>query len=313
MAENEEQDEKDKPEPLEGEEALALARQGKNAWNAWAEDNPGREVDFVGVDFTAEGNKDISFEGFTFPGEADFSEANFQYARFDRATFKGNAWFGKATFEGRAGFGGATFERDAEFIGATFKGDTWFDEATFEESAWFDEATFEEGAVFSRATFEGSARFEEATFEGAAGFYRATFEGDAGFGGATFTGPVILYGSRFRIVPDFRRSEFQKHATLHGIEVDFRRPTKPDDADRYRRLKELAFNARDHDREQMFFAYELIAKRGHETRGLALIPNYLYEWTSDFGRSLALPSIGLFFNLVRLRYSLSMVRAQEHG
>jgi hypothetical protein len=40
----------------------------------------------------------------------------------------------------------------------------------------------------------------------------------------------------------------------------------------------------------MFFAYELIAKRGYETQGLKLIPNYLYELFGDFGRSLGRPS-----------------------
>ena len=86
---------------------------------------------------------------------------------------------------------------------------------------------------------------------------------------------------------------FDKHITLHGMDVDFRRPTQEPDADLYRRLKELAVSARDHDREQMFFAYELIAKRGHETSGLSLIPNHLYEITSNFGRSLTLPCFWL--------------------
>ena len=94
-------------------------------------------------------------------------------------------------------------------------------------------------------------------------------------------------------MPDFRRGEFQKHVTLHGISIEFKRPAKASDADMFRRLKEIAVEARDHDREQLFFAFELKAKRGHETRGLALVPNYFYGWISDFGRSLWRPTFGL--------------------
>ncbi len=320
MVETKEPDGEDKPAPAPfgGEDALALAREGKDAWNAWADkkENAGREVDFTGVDFTARENQDIYFYGFTFPGVVRFAGAMFPDAEFAAATFEGDAWFDKATFAGDAGFGGATFEGDAQFGAANFKGaagfgaatfeaaagfdkatfagDAWFAAATFEGDAHFGAATFEAGAGFDKATFEGNAGFDGATFKGYARFAAATFEGNAGFSGGTFTGPVLLGKSQFRIVPDFRRSEFNKHVTLHGMEVDFRRPTEPTDADMYRRLKEIAVNARDHDREQMIFAYELMAKRGHETRGLALAPNYLYGWLNGFGRNLLRPGAGLF-------------------
>lgn len=132
-------------------------------------------------------------------------------------------------------------------------------------------------------------------------FSGAKFQG-ARFDGGTFTGPVSLENSQFWTVPDFRRSEFQKHVTLHGIEVAPKSPEAgflgrakdTDTADKYRRLKELAVAARDHDREQRFFARELKAKRGHETRGLALVSSYLYELASDFGRSLWRPKFGFF-------------------
>jgi len=162
----------------------------------------------------------------------------------------------------------------------------------------FQRAAFETRATFIDAIFEQRASFITASFEDATVFLRATFKDVAEFTGITFNGIVSFSGSRFRIVPDLRATDFKKHVTLHGIEVNFRRPAQYGDADMYRRLKELAVNARDHDREQMFFAYELIAKRGHETHGLKLIPNYLYEWTSDFGRSLRRPSgwlLGVWF------------------
>jgi hypothetical protein len=212
------------PEYFLGEEALQLARQGKDAWNAWAEANPGREVSFEGVNFTLEGNNKISFAGFKFPGHANFSKTKFLDAKFGGAIFFGAASFSNATFEGEADFGGAIFK------------------------------------------------------------------GYALFDGGTFNGPVLLGKSQFGIVPDFRRCEFKKHVTLHGMQIDFRSPTTEFEADMYRRLKEIAINARDHDREQIFFAYELMAKCGHETRGLKTWPSHLYQLFGDFGRSLLRPS-----------------------
>ena len=65
-------------------------------------------------------------------------------------------------------------------------------------------------------------------------------------------------------------------------------------ADKFRRLKELAVQSRDHEREQDFFAKELKAKRFYETTGFALVWSYLYEWFSDFGRSVSRPFFSLF-------------------
>ena len=48
----------EKSKPFGGKEALALARQGKDAWNAWADANPGREVDFDGVECREAGTRD---------------------------------------------------------------------------------------------------------------------------------------------------------------------------------------------------------------------------------------------------------------
>ena len=91
-------DKEDQPEALSGEEALVLARKGKEAWNAWAMKSEGRKVDFSGVNFTIEKNNDISFEGFTFPGDVDFRRATFMEARFKLATFRGRAEFQRTVF-----------------------------------------------------------------------------------------------------------------------------------------------------------------------------------------------------------------------
>lgn len=79
----------------------------------------------------------------------------------------------------------------------------------------------------------------------------------------------------------------------------FKKTELASDADNYRRLKELAISAKDHDRELEFFANELRAKRFHETKGFgALAWSYLYEWFSDFGRSVYRPLVSLYTTVV---------------
>ncbi|NQU57708.1 MAG: pentapeptide repeat-containing protein [Rhodospirillales bacterium] len=213
-----------------------------------------KETDGRGVDFQ----------------NVDFTAKENQMITFDDFTFPGDVDFFRARF------------LHASFKKAIFKGKTQFTGTLFKDSAFF------QGAVF-----KGEVEIISASFYGGIGFNNTTFEKDASFIGTTFAGPVALFGSHFKIVPDLRLSEFKKHITLHDLKVEFRHPTKETDADMYRRLKELAVNSGDHEREQRFFAYELIAKRGHETHGLTLIPNYLYEFFGNFGRSLTLPCFWL--------------------
>tara|TARA_R110000824_G_scaffold119416_3_gene273514 strand:+ start:145 stop:1215 length:1071 start_codon:yes stop_codon:yes gene_type:complete len=257
-------------------QALKLARQGKDAWNEWAAKpgNANLDVSFEGIDFTQGGNKDINFSEFVFPSGATFSGA----------TFGKNANFANTTFGGRAAF------RDA-----TFKANIRFDMATFEGYAEFRDTTFSKHASFVAANFKKDLWIHGASFGGDARFVNATFGGTTSFMGSFFNGPVWFDKSSFEAVPDLRRTEFKKHITLHRMNVGLFLPTMPDDADRYRRLKELAVIARDHDREQEFFAGELKAKRGHETQGFPLIANYLYEWASDLGRSIERPIWSLFY------------------
>ena len=63
----------------------------------------------------------------------------------------------------------------------------------------------------------------------------------------------------------------------------------------------MAQNAGDQDTKLKAFAGEMRAKRGTETKGVvaliskyvALIPNYLYGWFSNFGQSLWRPLLAL--------------------
>src|SRR5205085_4684823 len=58
----------------------------------------------------------------------------------------------------------------------------------------------------------------------------------------------------------------------------------------YRRLKQFASEAKDHERELQFFSLEMRAKRFYETAGFwPLALNIGYDWLSDFGRSIGRP------------------------
>lgn len=159
---------------------------------------------------------------------------------------------------------------------------------------------------FAHAQFNGDAEFGLVTFLKVVTFSGASFLKKAKFDSVTFKGSVNFDGTRFNEVPDFRRSKFDMHVTLHKMRVSEKlnkndrflgfhclKTGKENEADKLRRLKELAIISRDHDREQKFFAMELKAKRFYETTGIALLGSYLYEWLSDFGRSILRPVWGI--------------------
>jgi hypothetical protein len=72
------------------------------------------------------------FDGWTFPGDAGFGEAQFSGdAGFEMAQFSGRAWCREARFPGPAWF------RDAQFSGLA-----GFGEAQFSDQAWFEGRNF---------------------------------------------------------------------------------------------------------------------------------------------------------------------------
>jgi Pentapeptide repeats (9 copies) len=141
------------------------------------------------------------FDWATFQGDARFNSVAFQqHSSFFKATFQtttvfagvafqAGAEFSETTFHGLAAFYHTIFQSkhsSAMFRKATFKGDAVFRTVAFEGDAWFDDATFQGDAMFEEATFQGGAAFHDATFQDYAGFGGMTFQGYAGFDGATF-------------------------------------------------------------------------------------------------------------------------------
>jgi uncharacterized protein YjbI with pentapeptide repeats len=304
-----------KVQTLLKDELLALARKGRSAWNEWASRNPGAYVDLSGVDFHDPKNREIDFEAFEFPGLTNFRNSNFLNAVFSEAKFHDSAKFGGAKFDGTK----------TEFNNATFGGeDTSFRDCKFNSTkTHFRSVKFHSQATrFSNSVFSGgNISFREAEFVGkrtlfirskfgpkSVSFRKSIFKtSDPDFSDSEFGGPLNFQLARFSEVPDFRRTQIAAHFTFDKISVgsslvpvkgkSFLSKAKDSSAaDKFRRLKELAIVSKDHDREQNFFAGELVSKRFHETHGVALVLSYLYEWTSNFGRSVARPFGFLIFN-----------------
>jgi len=289
------------------DDALKLARQGKDVWNTWAADpaNAGTSVCFSHHDFTSD---PIGFSGFIFPGPVSFQRCKFNGPDFSETIFKGDADFINAEFHDQTTFRGACFHGEVNFRGTQFGSSAYFNVAKFYSDAIFGGVMFAGGVRFQNAEFEGEAGFRDASFFGKAWFNDSRFAGEGpDFHSVEFGGPMYLDGAVFEYVPEFRYTKITNHFTLHRVEVKYHdsdqrakwlglswaKAADGDDVDRYRRLKELANVAKDHEREQYFFALELKAKRHYETTGCALLLNYAYGWFSGFGRSVWRPLVGL--------------------
>jgi hypothetical protein len=251
---------------MTNQDDIDRAKAGREHWNDWAAANPGAKVDFSGQPLDV-----FNFQRFIFPGDANFSECRFaKNARFTGATFKGKAKLDRITFGEDAVFKNAVFEHDVDMSYAVFNKFT----------------------DFRSAAFKGRYTLTNATCAGETDFTKATFA-DAIFRGVQFDHPLVTFESAtYSKVPDFRNSSFKTPPILFGIVVNAptnQRPAEAPDADKYRWLKLLASDAKDHQGELKFFADELRAKQGHETRGSAFFLSKAYEQVSDFGQSVWLP------------------------
>lgn len=278
----------------------------------------GRRASFLKTEFTG--------------GDADFSEALFrvEHAYFSRAKFSGgDAHFFQAVFEGKnTSFRWAEFSGGyADFSESEFSGGTAvFSMAKFSGgNAVFESAKFSGGDVdFSKAEFSGgdanfinsefnsgNTNFQNATFHRRALFEGADFRHEVDFSVVSFKSAVTFKDAKFDRIPDFRYSDIKVHFSMHGMEVgfapmkankrylflDWKMAANRDHADKFRRLKELASNCKDHEREQNFFAKELMAKRFYETKNFqGLVSSILYQKCSVFGRSIARP-FGILFSV----------------
>lgn len=286
----------------------------------------------VDADFT-----ETKFKRFT-----DFSKATFRhYAVFYDAIFSGKASFrGSVTFCSDAEFQKATFSGKAMFENAKFRGNVKFEDATFIGEALFYKAEFSGAAIFDDTKFGGATWFNDAIFSNSLNFDRSLFETVASFRNASFKGRssfIAIEGksyfsfedAKFHVAPDFNQAHFTEAPQFDNADFSNAQQSKGNFSSSWRSLKRLAIQGHDHERELMFFAEEIKSQRGIQDKALphlidyintnnkdTLWPGgarywlgYLYEYSSNFGRSVMLPlfwllALGFLFYWVYLGYSI---------
>ena len=245
------------------QEALVLWKQGREVWNAWVAENPVADISFAGVDFNQYRdldtipNNEWPFQRFCFPtGKKNFSGATFGQ--------------GNVVFQG-INFGNGNFEFDRADLGQC--------SYNFEDTVFEDRASF---ADLRNVHAAKSFSFRHASFGGA------------------FT---LRSNETFGCVPDLVGTKASHHISLAGLKCQFptelnssgyRRPRDSGDAERLRRLKELAEQNRDFEAAIDFKVEEMRATRWRNKHGFtSVFVEGLFYLVSDYVRSLVRPIVGL--------------------
>ena len=298
------------------------------------------EIYFDSHKFTYEETKylqqEFDFSKYLFPCAVSFIKVKFyDYSIiFSEAIFKGNVSFDGAIFgynsvnfcktnfgKNRVSFEGTEFgKRGVEFTGAIFKGGyISFSRAEFKGQFKF--TPDKENSTIKNADFDdlevGGNLTINADFNGEATFQRLDVKGSANFSGC-----------KFEQVPNFRDMNLNRPPEVAGMEVppeklemNFNPLAKysgdKDDVTKYRKLKSMAIAASDHIKSGEFFAYEMMAKRGVETKGqFALLLDHFYGLLSGYGQSYKRPLIWLggfwtFFAFINLLTVLKQLNLFE--
>ena len=245
------------------------------------------------------------FNGYSFPCVASFSGAVFKdtTVNFHRAVFKESVSFNGAKF----------INTPACFFGMTIqKGDFYFTYVHVENrvinffKAQFlgDIAEFD-FMVLKKAGFSAN----EVKVTGHLFIKNTRFPCVANFRRLSVGGACDLSKNTFNKVPDFTSSIFDRPPDVSGVDVlAFKGvnilelwswpcwKSDKDEGTKFRKLKAMALAANDHEKDGEFFAYEMLAKRGHDAANkgrFALFINWVYFILSNYGQSYRRP---LFFS-----------------
>ncbi|UJX26407.1 pentapeptide repeat-containing protein [Pseudoalteromonas sp. CF6-2] len=236
---------------LEGDAAIELWLQGKDAWNRWIEKHSISKISFKGVRFSYKGlegklsnkrvvNKDseldlIDFSGFKFHnvtfhdahfhgkvdfssaqflGSADFSKARFSVAIFSNSTFKDLANFTNASFLEKAEFSNVNFNSHMHCEGAFFLGSLSFYHSTVYGQTIFTESKINDGCTFLGAKFHSLFLFNGVIIDGTSIFSRATFSGQTIFQDSNLKSSSYFSNTSFELDADFSASTFQENVVF---------------------------------------------------------------------------------------------------
>lgn len=292
---------------LRDQNAINLWLKGRDVWNEWVKKHPVADVSFSGVNFSEYRSHSTikedewPFAHFVFPtGHVGFDGVSFGKGDvfFNSVSFgEGNVFFNDTFFgEGDVDFSEASFgEGRVEFSNVAFgKGDVSFFLALFDgEVVNFDRVSFGEGDVsFEIVDFKGLANFSNLqnvrvvrSFSFAHSNFRSSLEisADESFGCV-----VDLTSTKMsnQVSLENLQCDLKKSKTLWGSEwLGGAKACDVKDIARFRRLKEIAGNNKDHEQALNFNVMEMQAKRWHQNTGASLFLEFIFQKSSDYGRS----------------------------
>ena len=277
-------------------------------------------ISFVETNF---GNGDLDFEGQTFGNTVNFSYSRIEGGQlifkdvtvtkgslnFDSVHFtclvisfissninSGNVIFSDSCFDdGVVMFNKFNVHGNFLFQNATFKGQAFFFIYSGTENGFidFEGARFESEIIdFTDAICGGDFYLKESVFNQLQ---------SPRFNGLKVNRTFVLDESSFSTVPDLRNIATDSEVSMIGMKVKYRRKIRlagragrKDHSDMYRKLKSIAIQANDHQRELEFFAMEEKAKFMWHRNPIEYFPTFLYGLLSNFGYSLWRPIAGLF-------------------
>jgi uncharacterized protein YjbI with pentapeptide repeats len=237
----------------------------------------------------------IDLSGLKVEGDLAFNEVTVETVDAIGLEVAGKADFTDLVVTEAADFSESSWGRKADFIHAKLNQPT-FNNADFQGRSWFDAATFTGEVSFSEAHFRNAVSFKDVKWKGEpkdhVGAFRQTrFESFVDFRSAAFEAFSAFNGANFKGEIRFLRGAFTDDRLVHRL----LRNAKGDDAKveleyGFRALKQAAENVRDRHLEQVFFRYELLARRSQEaTPTPERLASKVYGVVSNYGSSFIRP------------------------
>lgn len=240
-------------------------------------------------------NDYASFAGANFGSSSDFRGARFKGdAGFEESTFD-LVYFDDVKFDNSADFRNAVFNHDANFNNVEIKG-----EANFYNTGFSADATFKGAKFCGNVLFNGGTRNEEEHIKINSSFYKLDIECAkfinkgfvTNFSNRNYLDSTNLSKCIFCSAPQFHNSIFHQDTNFDNTE--FRDYTSVYAARAYRTLKLAMEQHRAREEQSIFFALEQKCLRNKKNYPLSKkLFSWIYEKTSDYGRSFNRPISGL--------------------
>lgn len=214
---------------------------------------------------------------------------------FDESSIKGGVInFSKCDFENsRLTFDKAAISSGSKMFESSKFGDTSFDQTdmgggvvSFKHSSW------KGGCIFSPASADKLIKID---------FSSVSIDGELSFGDFETQCVIDLRHTKLARPIDLDRANIKFTSTKADRKwwrFNYEIAKDKEDSTRYRRLKKLAKDADDLDRQLEFFANEMRSSYGHSIKGSKLGLFLLYDKMSDYGRSVSRPSCSLLVTLI---------------